>query len=219
MRCFNSSPVPGILGNLCRRQARHCRSPRCRLTIGHRVHPRALYRVLRALASLGIFHEDEDGRFSLTPLAEPLRSDVPGSVRAFAVFMGSEWAWRSWGEIMHSVRTEKAAFEHVYGEPLFDHYAKHPDAARITMEGLTSRSVSENKAVVKAYNFSGSGTVVDIGGGQGMLLASILAANPGKTGILFEMSHVFRISVSASAANLSAAISSPRLSLEAISTS
>jgi len=153
-------------------------------------HPRALYRVLRALASVGVFHEDDEGRFKLTPLAEPLRSDVPGSVRAFAVMMGSEWVWRSWGEVMHSVHTEKAAFEQVYGEPLFEYYAKNPDAARTTMEGLTSRSVPENAAVVDAYDFIRLGTVVDIGGGQGTLLASILTANPQLRGILFEMPHV-----------------------------
>ena len=98
--------------------------------------------------------------------------------------MGSEWVWRSWGEIMHSVRTEEAAFEQVYGEPLFEHYAKNPEAARTTMEGLTSRSRPENKAVVEAYDFSALSTVVDIGGGQGTLLASILTANPHLRGIL-----------------------------------
>jgi hypothetical protein len=153
-------------------------------------HPRALYRVLRALASVGIFHEDESGQFNLTPLAEPLRSDVPGSVRAFAVMMGSEWVWRSWGGIMHSVRTEEAAFEEAYGESLFQHYAKNPEAARTTMEGLTSRSLPENTAVVQAYDFSDCRVVVDMGGGQGTLLATILAANLHLEGILFEMPHV-----------------------------
>ena len=154
------------------------------------VHPRALYRVLRALASVGIFAEDEQGRFSLTPLAEPLRSDVPGSVRAFSVMQGSEWAWRSWGEIMHSVRTGEPAFEHVYGMPLFDYYAANPEAGRVGAEGLTSRSEAENARIVSAYDFSGVGTVVDVGGGQGTLLAAILAANAKARGILFEKPHV-----------------------------
>ena len=153
-------------------------------------HPRALYRVLRALASVGLFSEDEQGRFSLTPLAEPLRSDVPGSVRAFSVMQGSEWAWRSWGEIMHSVRTEEPAFEHVFGMPLFDYYAANPEAGRVGAEGLTSRSEPENARVVSAYDFSRVGTVVDVGGGQGTLLASILTANPQTRGILFEKPHV-----------------------------
>ena len=156
-------------------------------------HPRALYRVLRALASVGIFSEDEQGRFSLTPLAEPLRSDVPGSVRAFSVMQGSEWAWRSWGEIMHSVRTEKPAFEHVFGMPLFDYYAANPEAGRVGAEGLTSRSEPENAHVISAYDFSRVGTVVDVGGGQGTLLASILTANPQTRGILFEKPHVIAL--------------------------
>jgi hypothetical protein len=153
-------------------------------------HPRALYRVLRALASVGIFAEGSDGRFGLTPLAEPLRSDTPDSLRPFAIMMGSEWAWRSWGEIMHSVRTEMSAFEQVYGSPLFEYYAKNPEAARIFSEGLTSRSRPENAAVVAAYDFSGARTMVDVAGGQGSLLAAILAANPKARGILFDLPHV-----------------------------
>lgn len=157
-------------------------------------HPRALYRVLRALASVGIFAADDNGRFSLTPLAEPLRSDWPDSVRPFAIMTGSEWIWRSWGEIMHSVRTEKPAFDQVYGAPLFEYYSKHPEIARIFVEGLTSRSRPENLAVVSAFDFSRVGTVVDVGGGQGTLLASILAANPNTHGVLFEMPHVIPMS-------------------------
>jgi len=153
-------------------------------------HPRALYRVLRALASVGIFREDDDGRFSITALAEPLRSDWPGSLRPYAIMMGSEWVWRSFGEIMHSVRTEKPAFDQIYGAPVFDYYAKTPEAARIGAEGLTSRSAPENAAVVAAYDFSWAKKIVDIGGGQGSLLAAILASNANSRGVLFEMPHV-----------------------------
>lgn len=153
-------------------------------------HPRALYRVLRALASVGVFTEGDDGRFGLTPLAELLRSDSPDSLRPFAIMMGSEWAWRSWGEIMYSVRTEKPAFEQIYGSSLFAYYAENPEAARIFSEGLTSRSRPENAAVVAAYDFSGARTVVDVAGGQGSLLAAILAANPTARGVLFDLPHV-----------------------------
>ena len=154
------------------------------------VHPRALFRVLRALASLGIFAEKDGGRFGLTELAKPLLSDLPTSIRPFAVMMGSEWVWRSWGEIMHSVTHEKPAFEKVYGAPVFDYWAANPEAGRLSFEGLTSRSVPENAAVVSAYDFSSAGTVVDVGGGQGSLLVSILAANPELRGVLFDMPHV-----------------------------
>ena len=79
------------------------------------VHAPSLYRILRALASVGIFAEGEDGRFRLTPLAEPLRSDAPGSLRPFAVMLGEEWHWRPWGHLLHSVTTGQPAFEHAYG--------------------------------------------------------------------------------------------------------
>lgn len=158
------------------------------------MHPRALYRVLRALASVGIFAAQDDGRFCITPLAEPLRSDWPDSIRPFAIMAGSETIWRSWGEIMHSVRTEKPAFDQVFGVPLFEFYSKNPEVARIFADGLTSRSRPENVAVVAAYDFSAAGTIVDVAGGQGTLLASILAANPNARGVLFEMPHVIPMS-------------------------
>jgi hypothetical protein len=154
---------------------------------------RSLYRVLRALASQGVFAEEGERDFRLTPLAECLRSDVPGSLRAFAIMMGEQWVWRSWGEILHSVRTGQPAFEHVFGQPLFDYYATHPEAGRVSSEGLTSRSAPENGAVVAAYDFSSARTLVDVGGGQGSLLAAILAANPDLRGVLFDMPHVIEM--------------------------
>jgi hypothetical protein len=95
------------------------RSPR---DLAERVdaNPDALFRVLRALASIGVFTERADGRFALTPLAESLQSDVPGSLRAFAIMMGGEGVWRSWGEVLHTVRTGEPAFDHVFGMPVFD---------------------------------------------------------------------------------------------------
>jgi hypothetical protein len=104
--------------------------------------------------------------------------------------MGSPWVWRSWENIMHSVQTGQPAFEHVYGLPVFDYYAQNPEAARVGAEGLTSRSAAENKAIVNAYDFSTFRRVVDIGGGQGTLLAAILVANPNARGILFDLPHV-----------------------------
>ena len=78
-------------------------------------HAGALHRLLRALASLGVFAEDADGRFALTPLAEGLRTNAPGSLRAYAIMMGEDWHWRAWGELLHSVRTGQSAFDHVFG--------------------------------------------------------------------------------------------------------
>jgi len=152
--------------------------------------PDALFRVLRALASIGVFTERTDGTFALTPLAESLQSDVPGSLRAFAIMMGGEGVWRSWGEVLHTVGTGEPAFDHVFGMPLFDYYAANPAAARVGAAGLSARSGGENAAIVAAYDFSTAGCVMDVGGGEGSLLRSILAAHPQLRGVLFEMPHV-----------------------------
>jgi hypothetical protein len=155
--------------------------------------PDALYRVLRALAGVGVFTEGADGSFALTPLAESLRSDVPGSLRAFAIMMGGEGAWRSWGEVLHAVRTGEPAFDHVFGMPLFDYYAANPGAARVGAAGLSARSAAENPAVVAAYDFTAADSVMDVGGGEGSLLRAILGAHPQLRGVLFEMPHVVEL--------------------------
>jgi len=150
----------------------------------------ALYRLLRTLASVGVFAEGEDRAFGLTPLAELLRSNTPNSLRAFAIMLGAEWHWRTWGEALYSVRTGRPAFDSIFGTPVFEYYAEHPDAARVASEGLASRSRLENTAIVAAYEFGVATSIVDVGGGQGALLLSILGANPGARGLLFERSQV-----------------------------
>jgi hypothetical protein len=155
--------------------------------------PDALYRVLRALASVGVFTERADGTFALTPLAEPLRSDVSGSLRPFAIMMGAEGVWRSWGEVLHTVRTGEPAFDQVFGMPIFDYYAANPAAARMAAANLSARSARENAAVVAAYDFGAADRVMDVGGGEGSLLRAILAAHPRLRGVLFEMPHVVEL--------------------------
>jgi len=149
----------------------------------------ALYRLLRTLASVGVFTEGKDRAFGLTPLAELLRSDAPNSLRAFAIMVGAEWHWRTWGEALYSVRTGRPAFDSIFGAPVFEYYAEHPDAARVASEGLASRSRLENTEIA-AYEFGAAASIVDVGGGQGALLLSILGANPGARGLLFERSQV-----------------------------
>lgn len=156
-------------------------------------HADAVHRLLRALASAGVFAEDADARFGLTPLAEVLRSDHPQSARPFAIMMGEQWAWRSWGEIMHSMHTGEPGFPRVFGTGVFDYYAGHPDAARVGAAGLSGRSAAENDAVVRAFDFAGVASVTDVGGGEGSLLRAVLAANPHLHGVLFEMPHVVEL--------------------------
>jgi hypothetical protein len=151
----------------------------------------ALHRMLRALAGAGIFEEEETGgRFRLTPLAGPLRSTAPDSISAYAAMAGERWIWQALGAMEHTVRTGEPAFEHVFGMPLFDYYARHPDAGRVSVEGLRSIGRGEDSAVAAAYDFSRAATVIDLGGGQGGLLAAILRAVPGARATLFDLPHV-----------------------------
>jgi len=148
----------------------------------------ALYRVLRALASAGIFAEDAPRRFRLTPLAEVLQSGTAGSLRSYAIMSGEQWVWHSVGAMLHCVQTGRSGFEHAFGDRSpFEFYKKNPEAGRISMEGLTSRSASENAAVLAAYDFGDAKRIVDVGGGEGTLLAAILVAAAASHGVLFDV--------------------------------
>ena len=153
-------------------------------------HALSLYRVLRVLAASGIFAEGDDGRISNTPLSELLRADVPGSLRDLVLLFGDETSWRSWEDILHAVRTGEAPFEHRYGEKFFDYLQGHPDTAAMFDRAMASSSTTTNSAVVEAYDFSGLGTVVDVAGGVGAALCSIVNATPGIRGIVFDLPHV-----------------------------
>ncbi len=151
-------------------------------------HASALYRILRALASVGVFAEQSDGRFGLTPLAEHLQTDVPGSLRSWAMLMGRPYIITAWGHILHSVKTGELAFPEVYGMTAWEYRAAHPEESAIFDAAMTGLSLAE--AVARSYDFSGIGVLVDVGGGKGALLAAVLAANPALRGILFDQPHV-----------------------------
>jgi hypothetical protein len=151
--------------------------------------PDALYRLLRALASVGIFTEGDSGQFSLTPMAEPLRSDVAGSKRALALMMGDE-QFRAWAEIDYSIRTGKIAFDKAFGKPVFDYLGEHPDKARIFDAAMVGIHGRESNAILNAYDFSGIGVIADIGGGNGSQITEILKKHSRVKGILFDLPHV-----------------------------
>ncbi|MBD0373111.1 MAG: methyltransferase [Pyrinomonadaceae bacterium] len=151
---------------------------------------RALYRVLRSLASVGVFREVEPKVFALTPTASLLRSDVPNSMRNGAIFMGEEWHWRVWGNTLHSVRTGKSAWGAVHGVEVFDYFSAKPEQYEIFNRAMTDMSVSTAPAIVEAYDFNGIETLADIAGGHGFLLAQVLKANPKMKGILFDVAPV-----------------------------
>ncbi len=152
-------------------------------------HARSLYRLMRALASEGVFVEDAQGRFALTPLGECLRSDAPNSQRSMAIMNGEEH-YRCWGELLYSVQTGQTAFEKIYGQPIFHYLAAHPRQARIFDEGMVGVHGVETKAMLDAYDFSKLGTLVDVGGGNGSLLLATLQRHPSLRGVLFDRPDV-----------------------------
>ena len=150
----------------------------------------ALYRVLRLLASLEVFVELEPGQFALTPMAELLQADAPCSFRDYAIVHGSEWYNRAWAHLLYSVETGRPAFDHAYGLSLFDFLEQHPAAATDFDNSMTALSRFEAAGVCAAYDFTGCGTVVDVGGGRGRLLTDILTAYPTLRGILYDRPSV-----------------------------
>lgn len=151
--------------------------------------PDALYRLLRALASVGIFAEGEPRQFSLTPLAEPLQSDVPGSKRALALMSGDE-QFRTWAEIEYSIQTGKIAFDKAFGKPIFEYLGENPDKARIFDAAMVDVHGRESDVVLGAYDFTQVGVLADIGGGNGSQISRILEKHDGLKGILFDLPHV-----------------------------
>jgi hypothetical protein len=154
------------------------------------MHERSLYRVLRSLAGVGVFRETEPKIFALTPLAEPLRSDAPQSIRNGVIFMGEEWHWKVWGDMLYSVRTGKPGWGHVHGDEVFDYFGAHPEQAEIFNRAMTDMSTATAPSVVDAYDFAGIRTLADIAGGHGYLLSQVLKSNKGMKGILFDVQSV-----------------------------
>jgi hypothetical protein len=154
-----------------------------------KTHSRSLYRLLRALSCHGVFHEHADGRFCNNELSECLRSDNPASQRAFVLMSGEEH-YRAWGELEFSIRTGKTAFDEVFGKPVFDYLADHPEQAKIFDDAMVGVHGTEATAICDAYDFSGLKTLVDVGGGNGSLLRAILKRTPRLNGILFDLPHV-----------------------------
>lgn len=154
------------------------------------VQPQALYRILRALASVGVFAETKNGRFKLTPLAVTLQTGAPSSMHAWALMINDNWGWDAWKELLHGAKTGEVPFIKAHGVPLFEYFEKHPENLQVFGESMTSISVTENPAIAAAYKFSGIRTLVDVGGGHGSLLSTILKANSKLKGVLYDQPSV-----------------------------
>ena len=151
---------------------------------------RPLHRVLRALASLGIFAEDAEGRFANTASSDCLRSDVPGSLRDYVIFIGQPWHLAAFGEILHSLRTGRPSIDRVVGKPIWEFFSTDAEAGRLFNAAMTGIVAETADAVRDACDFAGIRTLVDVGGGHGLLLGTVLAANRQLRGVLFDQPHV-----------------------------
>ena len=149
-----------------------------------------LYRLLRALASVGLFTEGADRRFKLTAMGQLLRSDHPESLAGYAHFTAHDSTWRPWGQLGYSVKTGMPAFDHIFGTPLFEYLSKNPEVAAVFDAAMTSISATEARATSDAYDFKGIDTLMDVAGGHGLLLATVLRRHKTMRGVLFDLPHV-----------------------------
>jgi hypothetical protein len=153
-------------------------------------HPAALYRLLRTLASVGLFTEVEPGHFALTEMGDLLRTDHPKSLHGLTRYNCGETQWRRFGALRHSIDTGQSVDLHVFGVRMGTYWAEHPEARAIFDVAMRSTAVQVLDAVVRAYDFSPFHTVVDVGGGYGALLSAILTITPGLHGVLFDRPEV-----------------------------
>lgn len=149
-----------------------------------------LYRLMRALATVDVYDEQDDGRFALTALGEGLRSDVPGSLRPLARTLADPPTWSAWGHLGHSVRTGENAFEDLHGMDVWAYRRSHPEQNAIFNDNMSGLSSLVADAVASAYDFAGHSSVVDIGGGHGVLLEAVLTRHEHLTGTVFDLPHV-----------------------------
>ena len=148
-----------------------------------------LYRVLRALATIGVLAVEGDDAFALTPLGECLRSDIEGSMLSVARLYGRDAVVRPFFDIVHTLRTNETAFDHIFGMKIFEYLAVNQEDATIFNDAMSGLTVRASTDVSAAYDFDAFGTIVDVGGGNGTLLLSVLQAHPHPAGIIFDLAH------------------------------
>lgn len=149
-----------------------------------------LRRLLRALANVGVYAEQPADTFANTPVGEGLRSDVPATMRPLARTLAEPEVWSAWGHLMHSVRTGENAFQALNGVDVWTHRLSRPEQNAVFNANMTALSSMVAGAVAAAYDFADLSSVVDVGGGQGVLLEAVLAAHPQLTGTVFDQAHV-----------------------------
>ena len=155
-----------------------------------KMHAPSLFRILRALASVGVLSSANGGRFAQTPVSETLVTDAPGSLRWFAVSELGQEHYPAWGNLMHSVKTGEIAFDNFFGVDIWKYFQQNPEDAAVFNDSMSSVTAATNEAILSLYDFSDFETVVDVGGGHGGLITSILKRNPKVKGVLFDAPEV-----------------------------
>src|SRR5215831_18264312 len=153
-------------------------------------HRPSLARLLRALTAIGVLHESQERLYSLTPLGATLRSNVPGSMRAWVLLAFSDDQGTAWEALSHAVRTGELAFRHIFGTDIWTRLAERPEAARLFDEAMQSLTQGANGRLITSYPFEKFGWIVDVGGGNGSLLLPVLERRPVMRATIFDLPHV-----------------------------
>jgi hypothetical protein len=153
-------------------------------------HAPSLFRILRALVSVGVLNSSDGERFAQTPLSETLVTDAPGSLRWFAISELGQEHYPAWGNVMHSVKTGEIAFDNFFGVDIWKYFQQNPEDAAVFNNSMSNITAAANEAITSLYDFSQFGTLVDVGGGHGGLITSILKQNPELKGVLFDAPEV-----------------------------
>ena len=152
--------------------------------------PQSLHRVMRMLASIGVFSQPDPGVFALTPLGETLRSDTHSSMRNFAIAETAHGHWQPWGRLLDSVKTGAPMARETLGMELFEWYGQNAEEAEYFSAAMGNLSALVASELVRVYDCTTARTIADIGGAHGVVLAAVLRANPSSRGILFDLPHV-----------------------------
>ncbi len=153
-------------------------------------HAPSLFRLLRALVSVGVLNSANGEGFAQTPLSETLVTDAPGSLRWFAVSELGQEHYPAWGNVMHSVKTGEIAFDNFFGVDIWKYFQQNPEDAAVFNNSMSNVTAAANEAITSLYDFSQFGTIIDVGGGHGGLITSILKQNPEVKGVLFDAAEV-----------------------------
>lgn len=152
-------------------------------------HAPSLYRMMRALASVGIFFETEEKRFELTPMAELLRE---GAMKSIALMFNSDWSDKAWGFFLESIKTGATSFDKAHGLPVLKWLDRNPSAAKVFNEANAVRAANSISAIIDVYDYSGINILIDIGGGLGVLLMEILKVYPSLKGVVADVPSVIK---------------------------